>query len=64
MLAQKKRLVTCPNCRQTAEYSLQNTYRPFCSERCKLIDLGLWANEEYTIATPIDPNTFDDQTLD
>jgi hypothetical protein len=28
---------------------------PFCSERCKLIDLGNWASERYVISTPIDP---------
>jgi endogenous inhibitor of DNA gyrase (YacG/DUF329 family) len=29
-------------------------YRPFCSERCRLIDLGKWFNEDYRISTPLD----------
>ncbi|HEX8096884.1 MAG TPA: DNA gyrase inhibitor YacG [Pyrinomonadaceae bacterium] len=36
----------CPNCGKRAEWE-NNPARPFCSERCKLIDLGRWANEEY-----------------
>lgn len=43
--------VSCPRCKLTAEYSADNPYRPFCSERCKMIDLGKWANEEYNIAS-------------
>jgi endogenous inhibitor of DNA gyrase (YacG/DUF329 family) len=45
------RLVSCPVCRELTEFSSENKFRPFCSERCKLIDLGLWANEEYKIAS-------------
>jgi hypothetical protein len=52
----KKRLVTCPQCKQTSEYSTDNPYRPFCSERCKLIDLGQWADENYRIPEPIKPD--------
>lgn len=43
------RNVTCPTCGKTTPYSLDNPYRPFCSQRCKMIDLGQWANEEYRI---------------
>jgi endogenous inhibitor of DNA gyrase (YacG/DUF329 family) len=42
-------LVTCPTCGTQTEYSTQNPYRPFCSERCKMIDLGAWANESYRV---------------
>jgi len=45
----KKRCVACPNCKQFSEFSPANAFRPFCSERCKLIDLGLWASEQYAI---------------
>jgi endogenous inhibitor of DNA gyrase (YacG/DUF329 family) len=31
--------------------------RPFCSPRCRLIDLGKWFNEEYRVSDPIDPHT-------
>ncbi|MFO7528165.1 MAG: DNA gyrase inhibitor YacG [Marinobacter sp.] len=41
--------VQCPTCKQSVEWSEDNRYRPFCSERCKLIDLGAWANEEYRV---------------
>jgi endogenous inhibitor of DNA gyrase (YacG/DUF329 family) len=52
----KPRLVTCPNCKKQSEYSSKNLFRPFCSERCKMIDLGDWANETYKIPvnTPIE----------
>ncbi len=40
--------VRCPICDKEAEWK-QNPYRPFCSERCKLIDLGKWAKEEYRV---------------
>ena len=39
----------CPTCKKTIEYSTKNNFRPFCSERCKLIDLGEWANETNSI---------------
>ena len=42
-------VVTCPRCGRKVEWSDANPYRPFCSERCRLIDLGAWANEEYRI---------------
>jgi uncharacterized protein len=45
----KKRIVACPQCGKDAEFSPQNVYRPFCSERCKLIDLGEWAEEKFRI---------------
>ena len=45
----KKRLVPCPQCGELAEYGSGNPSRPFCSERCRLIDLGQWASENYRI---------------
>jgi len=39
----------CPICRKDTTWE-GNAYRPFCSERCRLIDLGKWASEEYRIA--------------
>lgn len=38
----------CPYCRVLTEWE-ENPFRPFCSERCKLADLGKWASEEYRI---------------
>lgn len=43
------RQVACPGCGAAAEYSPANPWRPFCSERCRLIDLGAWAAESYRI---------------
>ena len=40
----------CPICKKTADSSPANRYRPFCSERCQLVDLGLWAGGEYKVA--------------
>ncbi len=44
-----KRLIRCPRCGQQALWQ-DNPYRPFCSEKCKQIDLGSWASEDYRIA--------------
>ena len=42
--------VKCPECGEQAEYSEINEYRPFCSSRCQLLDLGAWASESRKIA--------------
>ena len=42
-------LVRCPTCGRQTEWSDQSPYRPFCSERCKLIDLGAWLSEQRAI---------------
>jgi endogenous inhibitor of DNA gyrase (YacG/DUF329 family) len=41
--------VKCPGCGATVRWSDENRYRPFCSQRCKLIDLGAWATDRYAI---------------
>ncbi|MBD0369415.1 MAG: DNA gyrase inhibitor YacG [Pyrinomonadaceae bacterium] len=46
----------CPICDQPVKWQ-GNPYRPFCSERCKLIDFGRWANEEYRVPGPESPAT-------
>lgn len=43
-------IVECPTCQKKVEWKAENKYRPFCSDRCRLIDLGEWANEEKRIA--------------
>ena len=40
----------CPTCNKETEYS-GNPYRPFCSERCKLLDLGKWAGGGFRVPT-------------
>jgi len=41
--------VPCPACGKPAEFSAANRWRPFCSERCRMVDLGGWASERYRI---------------
>lgn len=41
--------IACPTCSELTEWS-QNPHRPFCSEKCRLLDLGGWLSENYTIA--------------
>ncbi len=41
--------VPCPQCGKLAAFSPENRFRPFCSERCKTIDLGAWASEAYRV---------------
>lgn len=53
-----ERLVPCPACRQPSPYSERNRWRPFCSERCRSLDLGAWASESYrvpAVSPPEDP---------
>jgi len=43
------RSVACPACGKPSLFAPANPWRPFCSERCRLTDLGAWANEDYKI---------------
>jgi endogenous inhibitor of DNA gyrase (YacG/DUF329 family) len=49
-------IVDCPTCGKKVEWLDTNKYRPFCSDRCKQIDLGAWAEEKYVIpgALPVE----------
>ena len=49
MSEKKPLIITCPQCGKEMEWDTRNPFRPFCSERCRLIDLGKWANEEYRV---------------
>ena len=42
--------VRCPTCSREVKWDEQEKFRPFCSERCKMIDLGAWASDGYSIA--------------
>lgn len=55
------RSVTCPNCGSAVVWSAASRWRPFCSERCKLLDLSAWASERYSIpvAAPSDEDAPD-----
>ncbi len=45
----KLAIVLCPQCSKEVVWTADNPFRPFCSERCKMIDLGTWASEGYRI---------------
>jgi endogenous inhibitor of DNA gyrase (YacG/DUF329 family) len=49
----KPPVVTCPICGAAVSWTAENRWKPFCSERCKLIDLGQWATEKYRV--PAEP---------
>ena len=54
------RTVTCPNCGGKSIYAPSNAFRPFCSERCKNMDLGAWASESFRVPADAAP---DDQVF-
>ena len=51
-----KQTIYCPTCEKETILDSKNTFRPFCSERCRLIDLGQWIEESYTISDPSYPD--------
>lgn len=46
---QKKLKVKCPHCKSEFSY-YESDFRPFCKEKCKMVDLGHWFDESYTVA--------------
>ena len=54
----KPMTVDCPTCGTAVECTPASAFRPFCSDRCKLIDLGAWASEEHKI--PVSPDAEED----
>jgi endogenous inhibitor of DNA gyrase (YacG/DUF329 family) len=59
-MTERPRSVACPTCGKAVEWNAANRFRPFCSERCKLIDLGAWASESYRAPVSEDPTDPDD----
>ena len=55
------RTVNCPRCSTAVAWVADNRFKPFCSERCKMVDLGAWANESYRVE--VKPVSEDDDTL-
>jgi len=56
----KATIVPCPTCAGDSLFAPSNRWRPFCSERCRAIDLGAWASEAFRVqaSAPIeDPDT-------
>jgi endogenous inhibitor of DNA gyrase (YacG/DUF329 family) len=52
----KRRVVNCPQCGKATPWTTGNPWRPFCSERCKMIDLGQWASGAYRIPVETPPD--------
>ena len=50
-------MITCPTCKKPSEPRAENKAFPFCSERCRLIDLGGWLSESYRV--PVGPEESD-----
>ena len=53
-------VVACPICGAAVNWVPENRWKPFCSERCKLIDLGQWATEKYRV--PVEEREPDDES--
>ncbi|MBX3709673.1 MAG: DNA gyrase inhibitor YacG [Gammaproteobacteria bacterium] len=57
-----KKNIICPICGKKGTWTSENMNRPFCSSRCKLIDLGDWATEKHCVpGDPVDPHSVDDK---
>lgn len=56
MVAIAKRTVRCPTCGGPSLYAPENAWRPFCSERCRNVDLGAWASESYRVPAEAPPD--------
>jgi uncharacterized protein len=60
--------VKCPRCGNIAQFAPENKYRPFCSQRCAVLDLGAWADEKYRVpdsvqeSESVNENSDDDST--
>lgn len=56
----KWQMAKCPHCGAEASLGKENRWRPFCSERCKLVDLGSWLSGSYRIpGDPVDPQALE-----
>jgi len=53
---------SCPTCNRVVEWNANSPWLPFCSERCKLIDLGAWASERHVI--PGEEKNMDDDSIE
>lgn len=51
MVRKRKIKVSCPTCKQPVDSTAEDF--PFCSERCRLLDLGKWASGRYVVSSPL-----------
>ncbi len=61
-MEKKPPIVKCPTCGGASVFAPSNSWRPFCSERCRQIDFGAWASEEFRV--PVKPVVQDDEALE
>ncbi len=58
-------MIECPHCGTEVFWDDSSAFRPFCSERCKMIDFGQWANEEHSIPEELlYPESHNDPAVD
>ncbi|MES9993871.1 MAG: DNA gyrase inhibitor YacG [Candidatus Thiodiazotropha sp.] len=62
MAADEARTLPCPTCGKPVTWSTDAIWRPFCSERCRLIDLGDWLDENHKISEPLDDRPEDENS--
>jgi len=56
MAAKPPLTVKCPQCSQPVQWVPESRWRPFCSARCRELDLGAWASEEYRVPAESPPD--------
>jgi endogenous inhibitor of DNA gyrase (YacG/DUF329 family) len=56
------RVVACPTCGAPVPWLAESIHRPFCSERCRIVDLGAWASESYRVADCVLPESDPEDT--
>jgi endogenous inhibitor of DNA gyrase (YacG/DUF329 family) len=49
----------CPSCKKSLDVPSDWSHRPFCTERCKMIDLGMWLDGAYVLSRPATPDELD-----
>ncbi len=59
MTLEKANFVRCPSCDMLVDLRRNSKFLPFCSDRCRLIDLGRWLKEEHTL--PCEPSEEEDE---
>jgi uncharacterized protein len=60
MSQETKKTLKCPICKK--DVAFDDPEMPFCSERCRIIDLGNWASEKYVIPSPLQGNELEDES--
>lgn len=58
---EKSPVVNCPQCGEIVVWEKSSSFRPFCSERCKMLDLGQWATDTYRIPDTETPGKEDSE---